>query len=341
VKKYKSFVSFLIALITVSMLITSFTYAANDNSKKTKVKQNGKTYVDKITPEARIAAAEQLLTADVTVTPPEKLAIDPSTGYQIPDYFGAANWAYSPQLRKFIDKLPALGPANANALGQYIPVAEPETKIYSGVESDYYEIAVVEYYEKMHSDLPNPTLNRGDVQLSTTAVPGKHIPLTYKDGVTPIKKGDGTQAYAVDKPHYLGPAIVSESNRPVRIKFYNLLPTGAAGDLFIPVDTTVMGAGSGTMDMGGMVMDEEFTQNRANIHLHGNNTVWISDGTPHRKSSGTYNHSNEAQNSRSIHSAVRCSEQRPSHRSYHARRHTIDDNVGMVRSPGKPHSANS
>ena len=26
----------------------------------------------------------------------------------------------------------------------------------------------------------------------------------------------------------------------------------------------------------------DYTQNRANIHLHGNNTVWISDGTPHQ-----------------------------------------------------------
>ena len=272
--------SFLIALITVSMITTPFTYAANDNSEKNNVKQNGKTYVNKITPEETIAAKERLTMADVTITTPATLEIDTSTGYQIPDYFGAANWAYSPQLTKFIDKLPALGPANANALGQYIPVAEPETKTYDGVESDYYEIAVVEYYEKMHSDLPE-TLNRGYVQLSTTAVPGKQIPLTYKDGA-PIMKGDGTQYHAVDKPHYLGPAIVSESNRPVRIKFYNLLPTGADGDLFIPVDTTVMGAGSGTMNMGGKIMDAEFTQNRANIHLHGNNTVWISDGTPHQ-----------------------------------------------------------
>ena len=36
---------------------------------------------------------------------------------------------------------------------------------------------------------------------------------------------------------------------PVRIVFYNLLPTGAAGDLFIPVDTTFMGAGMGPMNM--------------------------------------------------------------------------------------------
>ena len=58
-----------------------------------------------------------------------------------------------------------------------------------------------------------------------------------------IIKGDGTQAYGVDAPHYMGPAIIATRDIPVRIKFYNLLPTEAGGDLFIPVDTTVMGAG--------------------------------------------------------------------------------------------------
>ena len=29
-------------------------------------------------------------------------------------------------------------------------------------------------------------------------------------------------------------------------------------------------------------MPMNYTQNRANLHLHGNNTVWISDGTPHQ-----------------------------------------------------------
>jgi len=52
------------------------------------------------------------------------------------------------------------------------------------------------------------------------------------------------------------------------------------GKLFIPVDTTVMGAGIGPLGHNAMPMN--YTQNRANIHLHGNNTVWISDGTPHQ-----------------------------------------------------------
>jgi hypothetical protein len=60
------------------------------------------------------------------------------------------------------DELPGLGPEAANNLGQYIPVAKPDTPTYPG--SDYYEIAVVEFEEKMHSDLP-PTKLRGYVQL--------------------------------------------------------------------------------------------------------------------------------------------------------------------------------
>ena len=74
---------------------------------------------------------------------------------------------------------------------------------------------------------------------------------------------------------------------PVRIKFYNLLPTGPAddigrrpGDLFIPTDETVMGAGYGPAGPG--TAGEIYTQNRATIHLHGNNTVWISDGNVHQ-----------------------------------------------------------
>ena len=38
---------------------------------------------------------------------------------------------------------------------------------------------------------------------------------------------------------------MATKDRPVRILFRNLLPTGIAGDLFIPVDTTVMGSGMG------------------------------------------------------------------------------------------------
>ncbi len=135
-----------------------------------------------------------------------------------------------------------------NNLGQYIPVATPDTFRYPG--SDYYEIEVGEYYEQMHSDLPKTKL-RGYRQTNT---------------FDPI----------VSKFHYLGPLIMAQKGRPVRIKFTNRLPVGAAGDLFLPVDTTLMGAGLGPDGVN------SYTQNRATLHLHGGTNPWISDGTPHQ-----------------------------------------------------------
>jgi len=191
-------------------------------------------------------------------------------------------------IRKFVDKVPGLTPAGANNVlqahgaGQYIPVAVADNTTYAG--SDYYEIALVEYNEKMHSDLP-PTRQRGYVQLDA---PGTLAAITAQ-GLPPSKHIDvGSGHVAVDNPHFLGPTIVANSNRPVRIKFYNLLPTGAGGNLFLPVDETVMGSGPGPKYDNGAVCDPmmdicaKYTQNRAVVHLHGNNTVWISDGTPHQ-----------------------------------------------------------
>ena len=192
-------------------------------------------------------------------------------------------------IRKFVDTLPGLGAGNANNLGQYIPVGMPDTTTYPG--SDYYEIAAVQYREKMHSDLP-ATLLRGYVQISTPVVPGDQVPLTNAllDGTSaPIGGYTG-----VTPPHYLGPTIVATKDRPVRIKFYNLLPTGMDGDLFLPVDTTVMGSGMGP-EMTMPEMDPQnpmcgnadkpyecYTENRATLHLHGGISPWISDGTPHQ-----------------------------------------------------------
>lgn len=130
-------------------------------------------------------------------------------------------------IRKFMDLLPSL------------PIAVADTTTFPG--SDYYVIALVEYTQKMHTDLP-PTKLRGYVQLNG---------------------GSGL-------PVYLGPLILAQKNRPVRVLFKNQLPTGAGGNLFIPVDTTYMGAGAA------------YTQNRATLHLHGGATPWISDGTPHQ-----------------------------------------------------------
>ncbi len=213
----------------------------------------------------------------------------------------------TPGIKKFVDTLAGLGPDAANNLGQYIPVAVPDTSTYPG--SDYYEIAVVQYRQKFSSQLP-ATLLRGYVQLSTGVVPGKQVPLSNVNldpnvAPTPISGYTG-----VDGPHYLGPTIVATKDKPVRILFRNLLPTGVGGDLFLPVDTSLMGAGAGPdmmsldknnvpIDMApdqGLVTDGVrnpmcgetpkdracYSENRATLHLHGGITPWISDGTPHQ-----------------------------------------------------------
>ncbi len=220
---------------------------------------------------------------------------DPGSGY------------LTPGLKKFVDTLPGQDEAHQNDLGQYIPVAVPDTTTYPG--ADYYEIALVQYRMKFHSDLP-ATLLRGYVQVSTGVVPGKHAQLTNANldpnvAATPI-----TGFFGVDDPHYLGPTIVATKDKPVRILFRNLLPTGESGDLFLPVDTSMMGSGPGPemmqLDANGVPMDMApdqgsvtdgvrnpmcadtskpdtcYSENRATLHLHGGITPWISDGTPHQ-----------------------------------------------------------
>ncbi len=180
----------------------------------------------------------------------------PGPGFQLqqPDYmFGtASNWHNTKPIHKFIDGLPGLGASNANNLGNYIPVGVPNTTTYPG--SDYYEIDVVEYTQQLHSEL-NPTKLRGFVQHNVAA----------------------TNTVSGGASNYLGPLIIAKKDRPVRVKMRNLLPTGAAGDLFLPVDTTMMGAGKGPTNGSGL-----YSQNRALFHLHGGINPWISDGTPHQ-----------------------------------------------------------
>ena len=155
-------------------------------------------------------------------------------------------------LRKFVDSLPGLGFANRNNLGQYIPVAIPDKTTYPG--SDYYVIELKEYLQRMHSDLPKATRLRGYRQVNTSDATVRNV------------------------NQYLGPLIIGQTDRPVRIQFVNSLPTGTAGNLFLPVDTSIMGAGLGPLGAAG----GNYKQNRATLHLHGGNTPWISDGTPHQ-----------------------------------------------------------
>ena len=158
-------------------------------------------------------------------------------------------------IRKFIDSLPL--PNTVNDLGQMLPVAVPDTITFPG--SDYYEISLLESHTlKLHKDLPATQL-RSYVQTNFGT------------------DGSGLNTVTPGPANYLGPLIIATSNRPVRVKFINALPTGASGDLFLPVDRTLMGAGLGLANGSAAYLD-----NRATVHMHGGNTPWISDGTPHQ-----------------------------------------------------------
>ena len=216
-------------------------------------------------------------------------------------------------IKKFVDPLPGLcvPPACTSYLvdptAKYIPLGVPQQKDYNGVVADEYVIGLVQYRTRFSSSLP-PTLVRGYVQLETAdnAAISQHYPLTNElmDGTqVPVMKSDGvTQWLGVTPPQWLGPTLVASRDKPVRIVFYNLLPTGSDGDLFLPTDSTLMGSGMGPMDMPmpmdeGTVMDGVrnplcseypkdvmncFADNRATLHLHGGTTPWISDGTAHQ-----------------------------------------------------------
>ena len=150
------------------------------------------------------------LTAGLAALSPAVATLTPNA---TPDYYNVPNYANSPLpgldssgnpipgtgIRKFVDALPGLGIAGANDLGQYLPVAAPDTTSYPG--SDFYAIALVEYTERLHADLP-PTKLRGYVQLNSNGT-SMSIP-----------------------PSYLGPMIVAQKDRPVRVEFINKLPTG-------------------------------------------------------------------------------------------------------------------
>ena len=151
-------------------------------------------------------------------------------------------------IRKFVNTLAGVGAGNKNELGNFIPVAQPiknsdGSDKYSG--ADYYEIELDRYAQQLHSDLP-ATVFQG-----------------YRD-----LNGDKVN-------HYLGPMIYARRDKAVRVKFTNSLPTGANGNLFLPVDLTMKGDGTGPDGT-------KYTQNRALLHMHGGVTPWISDGTPHQ-----------------------------------------------------------
>ena len=216
-----------------------------------------------VTPASAASATATLTGGSVTAIN----IVNPGSGYIAPvatitDNVGTgatATAALDPHtvtggIRKFVDSVPGIcGLAGAtNGLGQCLPLAVADTTTYPG--SDFYQIGLSDYTQQMHSDLPATHL-RGYYDLNASQ---------------PVHQ-------------YLGPVIIAQRNRPVRVLFKNQLPASSTLDssgrdlskLLIPMDSTYMGAGKGP---DGTL----YTQNRAVIHLHGGNTPWISDGTPHQ-----------------------------------------------------------
>ncbi|MCX7084158.1 MAG: multicopper oxidase domain-containing protein [Methylococcales bacterium] len=292
----------------------------NTNSKKLNERKNQRTILS-----ASILLALGLTVSDASFAGPGfvKGCGDPVIAtngpcttplIDIPTYY-----ANSPLLRKFVDTLPGLTSAGASATlpDSYIPLTVKDQTSYAG--SDYYELAVVEYSQKMHSDLIKPTTLRGYVQIDRETS-NALAPNTDSNHQFSLKYPDGSQIYiakekglvngvwdhtlvkdiagnpimvpaiAFDKPHYLGPAILATKGVATRIKMINLLPKGRAvtddigyaghvtrnGDMFLPVDESLPGAGDS------IIPGSTFPQNRVAIHLHGGDSPWISDGTPHQ-----------------------------------------------------------
>ncbi len=182
------------------------------------------------------------------------------TGYLLPfmigpDVFASGATCTGPVvpgtgIKKFVDTLPPLCALGTNNLGNCIPIAVPDTTRYPG--SDYYELGLKDYTTQFHTNLPNKTKVRG----------------YYQKNVAPTDPAA--------RNNYLGPLILAHTNVPVRLHFSNDLNTSAAGgNLYVPMDSTLAGAGLGPDGL-------PYTENRATIHLHGGNTPWISDGTQHQ-----------------------------------------------------------
>ncbi|WP_243439808.1 multicopper oxidase domain-containing protein [Fundidesulfovibrio soli] len=191
------------------------------------------------------------------------------------DLFGPyPNWAWSPLpeftngnfagtyipgtgIRKFVNQLPTLFATTTDGMNKKLSMGVADTITYPG--TDYYEISLEEVNYTFHQDLP-PTKLR-----------------TYRQTNNGTNPQTGLNTVAPPAYSYLGPVIVAAKDRPVRVKLTNNLPvTAAGGNLFVPTDLTMMGAGMGPNGTN------SYPQNRGTLHLHGGMNPWISDGTPHQ-----------------------------------------------------------
>ncbi len=124
-------------------------------------------------------------------------------------------FAQSPtNIRKFVTTLPGLGPAGANNIGQYLPLATKTTGTFAGLPTDMYNLGVAQFSERMHPDLP----------AGATRFWG------YYDLATRDQK-------------YLAGVIVAKRGTPVLLSVTNQLPAKT----LIPVDPTIMGSATKTV----------------------------------------------------------------------------------------------
>jgi spore coat protein A, manganese oxidase len=125
-------------------------------------------------------------------------------------------WAFAQSptsIRKFVTSLPGLGPTARNEIGQYIPLATKHSINFAGRPTDLYNVAVTEFSELMHPDLPGKTKFFG-----------------YTDLFTFDQK-------------YLGGAIVAKRGTPLLLTVTNLMPARH----LLPVDPTMMAGPNGLM----------------------------------------------------------------------------------------------
>jgi FtsP/CotA-like multicopper oxidase with cupredoxin domain len=293
--KYLSLI--LTALLAVTSVFGSTAVLAKNQSQTSTAKQS--TGEPPYLKHGRITQADRQAAADRRAASGEVSAqvvptVKDSYGNLIPDYFGTTpNYANS-ELPTVVNGVvtPGTGILKFQDALPNIPIAVPDVVTYPG--SDYYEIHLRDFTAVFSASLAaTPTKVRGYVQTNNG---------TNKTGCTvPVKgapaAGDCTAANNTVAPaaiQYLGPVIVAVRDRPTRIKFVNDIAPGAAGDLFLPVDTTYMGAGPGPDQTTTAGLDDCsvpppavrpnwcYSQNRATLHLHGGTTPWISDGTPHQ-----------------------------------------------------------
>jgi len=151
--------------------------------------------------------------------------------------------------------------------------------------SDYYEIALVEYSEQMHSDLP-PTKMRATCNLKRRDTDGN----SRSGSASKQARLRGQWALAIDNP-ITWPIIVAkgrvhgiEADNPAAASRYRSRqvlqpPSTTDGETCSSPWTNPFGCRLGPALPGTAVRNSHRT---GHDPLHGNNTIWISDGNVHQ-----------------------------------------------------------